>query len=75
MVIREKNLLTFQFQCSIIYTMKRYSKKPWTHSERTLLRKVYSKSTEDELVKTFPERSINSIRKQVSYLRKRGWTF
>jgi hypothetical protein len=55
--------------------MKEYQKKPWTQDERNLLRNQYYCNTEDELLKMFPGRSMNSIRKQVSYLRKRGWHF
>jgi len=55
--------------------MKTYSKKPWSIRERVLLKEYYYKSDEEELLKILPGRTYNSIRKQVSYLRKRGWTF
>jgi len=55
--------------------MKDYQKRPWTHAERNLLRLHYYLKTEEELVQMFPDRSINSIRKQVTYLKKRGWCF
>jgi hypothetical protein len=55
--------------------MKEYQKKPWTHEERNRLRANYYFLNEEELLEMFPGRSINSIRKQVSYLRKRGWCF
>jgi len=55
--------------------MKDYQKRPWTHAERNLLRLHYYFKTEEELLEMFPDRSINSIRKQVVYLRKRGWAF
>lgn len=55
--------------------MKEYQKKPWTQEERNLLRSQYCCKTEQELLEMFPGRSMNSIRKQVSYLRKRGWSF
>jgi len=55
--------------------MKTYSKKPWSIRERILLKEYYYKSNEEELLKLLPGRTYNSIRKQVSYLRKRGWTF
>lgn len=56
--------------------MKReYEKRPWTHTERNLLRNQYYFKTEQELLEIFPDRSINSIRKQVAYLKKRGWCF
>jgi hypothetical protein len=67
--------LTFVMISTIIYNMKDYQKRPWTHAERNLLRLNYYFKTEQELVEMFPDRSINSIRKQVVYLKKRGWAF
>lgn len=58
-----------------MYNMKDYQKKPWTHAERNLLRLHYYFKTEEELLEMFPDRTINSIRKQVAYLKKRGWSF
>lgn len=55
--------------------MKEYQKKPWTHHERNLLRNYYHLKNEEELLEMFPGRTMNSIRKQVSYLKKRGWGF
>lgn len=55
--------------------MKEYQKKPWTQSERQLLREKYGRVTMHHLLELLPDRSENSIRKQVYYLRKRGWTF
>jgi len=55
--------------------MKEYQKKPWTHDERNLLRNYYHCKTQEELLEMFPDRTWNSIRKQVSYLKKRGWCF
>ena len=55
--------------------MKDYQKRPWTHEERNLLRNYYYCKTQEELLEMFPDRTMNSIRKQVSYLRKRGWCF
>jgi len=55
--------------------MKNYIKKPWSIRERILLKEKYNSYTEEELLEAFPGRTYNSIRKQVSYLRKRGWTF
>lgn len=72
---KEKYFLTSKQRCPIIYNMKEYQKKPWTHDERNLLRNQYYFKNEDELLEMFPGRSMNSIRKQVSYLRKRGWCF
>ena len=72
---KEKYFLTFDERSPIIYNMKEYQKKPWTHEERNLLRNQYYCRNEQELLELFPGRSMNSIRKQVSYLRKRGWCF
>lgn len=72
---KEKYFLTSKQRCPIIYNMKEYQKKPWTQDERNLLRNQYYFKNEDELLEMFPGRSMNSIRKQVSYLRKRGWCF
>lgn len=72
---KEKYFLTFDERSPIIYNMKEYQKKPWTHEERNLLRNQYYCEDEQELLEMFPGRSMNSIRKQVSYLRKRGWCF
>ena len=72
---KEKYFLTSKQRCPIIYNMKEYQKKPWTHDERNLLRNEYYFKNEEELLEMFPGRSMNSIRKQVSYLRKRGWCF
>lgn len=55
--------------------MKDYQKKPWTEKERNLLRQHYHLKVEEELVEMFPGRTINAIRKQVVYLKKRGWSF
>lgn len=49
--------------------MKDYQKRPWTQAERNLLRLHYYFKTEQELLEMFPDRSINSIRKQVAYLK------
>ena len=41
-----------------------------------MLKEHYSKMTVGELQEThLPRRTENSIRKQVAYLRKRGWSF
>lgn len=55
--------------------MKDYQKRPWTQDERRTLTLNYYLKSEDELLELFPDRTINSIRKQVSYLKKRGWSF
>ena len=72
---KEKYFLTFNKRSPIIYNMKEYQKKPWTQDERNRLRNHYYVVSEDELLEMFPGRTLNSIRKQVSYLRKRGWCF
>lgn len=55
--------------------MKEYQKKPWTQDERNILRIHYYVETNEKLLERLPGRTMNSIRKQVSYLRKRGWCF
>ena len=72
---KEKYFLTFNERSPIIYNMKEYQKKPWSQDERNKLRNHYYVASEDELLNMLPGRSMNSIRKQVSYLRKRGWSF
>ena len=72
---KEKYFLTSRTESPIIYNMKEYQKKPWTHEERNLLRNYYHLKNEEELLEMFQGRTMNSIRKQVSYLKKRGWSF
>ena len=72
---KEKYFLTFNETSPIIYNMKEYQKKPWTMNERNLLRNHYYSKDDKELLEMLPGRTLNSIRKQVSYLRKRGWCF
>lgn len=72
---KEKYFLTLNETSPIIYNMKEYQKKPWTMNERNLLRSHYYTKNEEELLEMLPGRTLNSIRKQVSYLRKRGWCF
>lgn len=55
--------------------MKRYTKMPWTEKERHLLRDYYYPLGIEQVAKLLPGRSVNSIVKQVSYLKKRGWYF
>ena len=56
--------------------MKEYKKRPWSIRERVMLKEHYSKMSVTELQeKVLPSRTENSIRKQVAYLRKRGWSF
>ncbi len=53
----------------------RITKKPWTHEERTILKKYYSFISKEELLEKLPGRTLTSIYSQVHYLEKRGWTF
>lgn len=55
--------------------MKEYKKKPWTYNERQYVRDNYGKIPLQELLQGLPGRTENSVRKQVAYLRKRGWSF
>ena len=55
--------------------MKEYKKKPWTNDERQYVRNNYGFLNMEELLEGLTGRTENSVRKQVSYLRKRGWTF
>lgn len=45
----------------------------WTHNERVILTKFYGKVTSEELLKLLPGKTMDAIRSQVYYLRKRGW--
>ena len=57
------------------YTMKNYTKQPWSHEERTLLAAKWYNMKKDELNKLFPNRTYNACVKQAKYLRDRGWRF
>ena len=48
--------------------------KRWTDNERKFLKQHYNTVAIEDLEKHF-DRSAMSIRSQVNYLRKRGWTF
>lgn len=48
--------------------------KRWTDNERKFLKEHYNSVAIEDLEKHF-DRTANSIRSQVNYLRKRGWTF
>lgn len=43
--------------------------------ERSILSKYYYKMPLEEVQALLPNRTPNAIRKQVLYLRKRGWPF
>ena len=55
--------------------MRNYMKKPWSKKERTVLSQYYYLKSIEEIQLLLPERTPNAIRKQVLYLRKRGWRF
>jgi len=55
--------------------MKKYDKQPWSDSERHVLRDYYYVLGMEHILEILPGRSPNSIRKQVAYLKKRGWYF
>lgn len=55
--------------------MKKYSRKPWSYKERSLLRDYYYIVGGEEMEKILPHRSYNAIVKQVAYLKARGWWF
>tara|TARA_A100000164_G_C21859907_1_gene749515 strand:- start:415 stop:588 length:174 start_codon:yes stop_codon:yes gene_type:complete len=50
-------------------------KKPWSKKERTVLSQYYYLKSIEEIQLLLPERTPNAIRKQVLYLKKRGWRF
>ena len=55
--------------------MRKYIKRPWSKEERTVLSQYYYLKSIEEIQLLLPERTPNAIRKQVLYLRKRGWPF
>ena len=55
--------------------MKKYKKRPWTAEERKLLASHYYQLDIDNVAMMLPGRTIQSIRNQVSYIRKRGYRF
>ena len=50
-------------------------KRPWTVIEKQTLKRYYGVLSIEDLLELLPGRTQNSIYKQVSYLRQRGWTF
>jgi len=50
-------------------------KRPWTVKEKQTLKLYYGVLSIDDVCDMLPGRTENSIYKQVSYLRQRGWTF
>lgn len=55
--------------------MKKYTKKPWSHEERTILSQNYYIVDAEALAELLPERSRGACVKQAKYLRDRGWKF
>jgi|TARA_B100001094_G_scaffold315689_1_gene355961 hypothetical protein len=55
--------------------MRKYTKKPWSKKERVVLSNNYYTLPTEEVFELLPERTPNAIRKQVLYLKKRGWPF
>lgn len=55
--------------------MKEYKKVPWTENERRILQLYYYTVPRGVLLNLLPTRNINSIRKQVKYLKDRGRRF
>ena len=55
--------------------MRKYIKRPWSKEERTVLSQYYYLKSIEEIQLLLPERTPNAIRKQVLYLKKRGWRF
>ena len=55
--------------------MRKYTKKPWSKKERVVLSNNYYTLPTEEVLELLPERTPNAIRKQVLYLKKRGWPF
>jgi len=68
-----KKLLTNSRIFYIICTMKNYKREPWTRGERTLLEKWAGLRTYTEIADMLPKRTETAVRKQIEYLRKRGW--
>jgi hypothetical protein len=55
--------------------MKKYKNKPWSDTERKLLAAHYFHQDIKEIMYMLPDRTEQSIRNQVSYLRKRNYRF
>ena len=68
-----KKLLTNSLIFYIICTMKNYKREPWTRGERILLEKWAGLRTYSEIAEMLPKRTETAVRKQIEYLRKRGW--
>jgi DNA polymerase II small subunit/DNA polymerase delta subunit B len=55
--------------------MKKYKNKPWTERERKHLTQYYHHASIDEMCDMLPDRTEQSVRNQVNYLKKRGIRF
>jgi hypothetical protein len=55
--------------------MKKNKTKPWSDADRKTLAMYYFHASIEEVCSLLPERSIQSIRNQVNYLKKRGYRF
>jgi hypothetical protein len=55
--------------------MKKYKRKPWTDEERKTLAAHYFHQDIESMMYMLPDRTEQSIRNQVAYLRKRGYRF
>lgn len=60
---------------SIIYIMKRSSKKEWTESENNLLLEYYYTMSKNTLMDILPGRSAQDMQKQVAYLTRKNKRF
>ena len=55
--------------------MRQYEKAPWTYKEREKLAHFYFHAGIEEMMAILPGRTENAIRKQVVWLKKRGYRF
>lgn len=55
--------------------MKKYKRKPWTEAERKVLTSNYKTMDIEDLTFLLPERTVQAIRNQAAYLRKKGIRF
>jgi hypothetical protein len=55
--------------------MKKYKRKPWTEAERKVLTTNYKTMDIEDLTFLLPERTVQAIRNQAAYLRKKGIRF
>ena len=55
--------------------MRNYKQQPWSYKERQLLTNKYYMVSTDELLKLFPNRTLQSCSSQALRLRREGWHF